>query len=59
LLVNEVRVPVLDLEKAGWVNAGTAAVMLLGFAWIVYKLAGVWRREGYGSGKVGAEKKRQ
>ncbi|KAJ4304045.1 protease B nonderepressible form [Collariella sp. IMI 366227] len=45
-LVNQVRVPVLDLDKAGWVNAGTAAAVLLGFAWVVWKLGGVWWREG-------------
>jgi hypothetical protein len=64
LLVNEVRVPVLDVEKAGWVNAGTAAAVLVGFAWVVWKIVGVWARggDGNGGGVEGVrerEKKRQ
>ncbi|KAL2137332.1 hypothetical protein VTI74DRAFT_3272 [Chaetomium olivicolor] len=61
-LVNEVRVPVLDLDRAGWVNAGTAAAVMLGFAWVVWKLLGVWWREGYGAraeGRGVEVKKRQ
>ncbi|GAB1320121.1 protease B nonderepressible form [Madurella fahalii] len=57
-LVNEVKVPVLNLERAGWVNVGTAAVVLLGFAWVVWRLVGVWRAEGYKNGEEG-KKKRQ
>lgn len=64
LLVNEVRVPVLDVDKAGWVNAGTAAAVLVGFAWVVWKIVGVWTRggDGNGGGVEGVrerEKKRQ
>lgn len=55
-LVSEVRVPVLDVDRAGWVNAGTAAAVLVGFAWVVWKLAGVYLWEGR---KDDAEKKRQ
>ncbi|KAK0673915.1 PIG-X [Cercophora samala] len=40
-LVNTVKVPVLDLEKAGWVGAVTGGVVVLGFAWVVVKLLGV------------------
>ncbi|KAL2262633.1 hypothetical protein VTK26DRAFT_613 [Humicola hyalothermophila] len=67
-LVSEVRVPVLDLERAGWVNIGTAAAVLVGFAWVAWRLAGVWWREGYGVAggggrgqeeKEAEEKKRQ
>ncbi|AEO58100.1 hypothetical protein MYCTH_2305173 [Thermothelomyces thermophilus ATCC 42464] len=57
LLVNEVRVPVLDVEKAGWVNAGTAAAVAVGFAWIVWKLIGVHLRHGYGGGVEREEEK--
>ncbi|KAK3996011.1 protein pbn1 [Cladorrhinum sp. PSN332] len=57
-LVNKVRVPVLDLAKAEWVNLGTAAVVLLGFLWVVYKLAGVVFGGGK-KGEVGKEKKKQ
>lgn len=60
-LVSEVRVPVLDLERAGWVNVGTAAVVAVGFAWVVWRLVGVWWREGYGAvgGEESKKKKRQ
>jgi len=56
-LVNEVKVPVLDLDKAGWVNAGTAAAVLVGFAWVVWKLLGVYSSGG--EAKVEAGKKKQ
>ncbi|KAL2148166.1 hypothetical protein VTH82DRAFT_8031 [Thermothelomyces myriococcoides] len=56
-LVNEVRVPVLDVEKARWVNAGTAAAVAVGFAWIVWKLIGVYLRHGYGGGIEKEEEK--
>lgn len=57
VLVNEVRVPVLDMERAGWVNAGTALAVLAGFAWVVLRLAGVaWNRGRY---EAREEKKRQ
>jgi hypothetical protein len=35
---NEITIPVLDTGKAGWVNAGTAIVVLLGFGWVLWKL---------------------
>jgi len=37
---NTITVPVLDSSKATWVNNGTAAVILLGFVWILWKLFG-------------------
>lgn len=60
-LTSEIRVPVLDTDKAGWVGTGTAAVVLLGFGWIVWKLAQVYLRTGYGPQKQmeGLEKKKQ
>ncbi|KAH6624260.1 PIG-X [Chaetomium sp. MPI-SDFR-AT-0129] len=45
-LVNEVRVPVLDLDRAEWVGAGTTAAVVIGFAWVVWRLAGVWKSGG-------------
>ncbi len=56
-LVNVVRVPVLDLERAGWVNAGTAAAVVVGFAWVVWKLVGGYL--GKGVGEAEREKKSQ
>lgn len=63
-LVNVVRVPVLDLDRAGWVNAGTAAAVVVGFAWVVWKLVGVYARGEGGAVRVKEregekEKKRQ
>ncbi|KAK4123282.1 PIG-X-domain-containing protein [Parathielavia appendiculata] len=61
-LVNVVRVPVLDLEKARWVNAGTAVAVLGGFAWVVWKLVGLYMYGGdgvEGEGEKAREKKRQ
>ncbi|KAJ4419326.1 protease B nonderepressible form [Gnomoniopsis sp. IMI 355080] len=60
-LMNNVRVPVLDTDRAGWVSAGTAVVVLLGFGWIVWKLLQVYLRTGYGPKKQmdGLEKKQQ
>ncbi|ROW17544.1 hypothetical protein VPNG_00710 [Cytospora leucostoma] len=60
-LINQVRVPVLDLEKTSWVRGGTAAVVLLGFGWIVWKLIAVYLRTGYGPEKQmkALEKKEQ
>ena len=64
LLLNTVRVPVLDLDRSAWVRPGTAAVVLLGFAWVAWRLLSVYLRSGYGSGRQTgarqeAEKKRQ
>ena len=56
-LVNVARVPVLDLDRAGWVNAGTAAAVVVGFAWVVWKLVGGYLGKGVGEGE--REKKRQ
>lgn len=60
-LAREIRVPVLDADKAGWIGAGTAAVVLLGLAWIAWKLAQVYLRTGYGPQKQmeALEKKKQ
>ncbi|SPQ22747.1 cf84747d-741a-42ae-bc1e-aa6b35c16ff7 [Thermothielavioides terrestris] len=60
LLVSSLTVPVLDTDKAGWVNAGTAAAVLAGFVWVAWKLVEVYLRDGYGAGrKVEGDKKRQ
>jgi hypothetical protein len=59
-LMNVLSVPVLDLNKSGYVEMGTAAVVLVGFLWVLWCLVGVWRTAGYGNGSVksvGKEKK--
>ena len=55
-----IDVPVLKQGYADWVEMGTAAVILLGFGWVMWKLWLVWKTEGYGRhGAVRAEKKKQ
>lgn len=60
-LLSELRVPVLDVDKSAWVSAGTAAVVLLGFGWVAWKLLSVYLRTGYGPQQQmeGLEKKEQ
>ncbi|KAK4190421.1 PIG-X [Podospora australis] len=58
-LINTVRVPVLSLDGAEWVNIGTAAVVLLGFGWVFWKLLTVAFRGAPRKGIVEGEKKRQ
>lgn len=49
-LMNEVTVPILDLNKSNWVEVGTASVIFMGFLWIVWCLFDVWRKKGYSKG---------
>lgn len=61
-LVNILTVPVLDLDRSGYVESATAVGVLVGFMWVCWCLLGVARRRGYGSGnesgrRVGAVKK--
>jgi len=58
-LINGLTVPVLDLGKSKYVEAGTAAVVLLGFGWVLWCLVRVWGRTGYGRVKRDEGKKRQ
>lgn len=60
-LNHRIRVPVLDLNKSQWVSTGTAAVVLVGFAYVVFKLASVYWKRGYGNHKPSteSEKKKQ
>lgn len=61
-LMNQISVPVLDLGGTKWVEVGTAGVVVLGFAWVLWCLGAVWWREGYGNGGLkkrdGGEKKK-
>lgn len=47
-LMNALTVPVLDLDRAWYVESATAAVVLLGFGWVVWCLGRVWYAQGYG-----------
>ncbi|KAI1281291.1 PIG-X [Xylaria sp. FL0933] len=58
-LNHQIRVPVLDLNKSEWVSAVTTAVVLLGFAYIVFKLVSVYWRSGYSSRKPAPESKKK
>lgn len=58
LLTNTISVPVLDLDRSKYIEVGTAAVVLLGFMWVLWSLLIVWRKEGYGSGSKSLEKKK-
>jgi len=55
-----IDVPVLKQGYANWVESGTAAVISLGFGWVMWKLWLVWKTEGYGRhGALKAQKKKQ
>lgn len=57
---NVIDIPVLKQGYVEWVEMGTAAVILLGFGWVMWKLWLVWKTEGYGRhGALQAEKKSQ
>ncbi|KAI0396902.1 PIG-X-domain-containing protein [Xylariaceae sp. FL0594] len=61
-LVHQIRVPVLDSHKTAWINTSTTAVVLLGFAYILWRLATVYLRTGYGGNQrtaVEGEKKKK
>lgn len=40
-LVERLAVPVLDLDRTGWVEQGTVAVVVMGALWVCWKLWGV------------------
>lgn len=39
-IMNAVTVPVLNDQKAEWIGLGTSAAVVLGFAWVLWKLVG-------------------
>ncbi|KAK7908364.1 hypothetical protein PG985_015667 [Apiospora marii] len=47
-LVIEGKVPVLDLDKSRSINTVTSIVVVVGFAWVVYRLLMVYLRTGHG-----------
>ncbi|GME29002.1 PIG-X/PBN1 domain-containing protein [Neofusicoccum parvum] len=59
-LVETLKVPVLDLDRAWYVEYGTIAAVGLAMAWLLFKIGGVVRESGFGRGaKVEGEKKKQ
>ncbi|KAL1628567.1 protease B nonderepressible form [Neofusicoccum ribis] len=59
-LVETLKVPVLDLDRAWYVEYGTIAAVVLAMAWLLFKIGGVVRESGFGRGvKAEAEKKKQ
>ncbi|KAK1722056.1 PIG-X [Colletotrichum lupini] len=60
-LTSTVRVPVLEAGQAEWVRAGTAAAVVVGFAWVLWRLVAAYSKTGYGrrSGADVGEKKKQ
>ncbi|KAK4983034.1 protease B nonderepressible form [Elasticomyces elasticus] len=46
--VEGIRVPVLDVERAGWVGVGTAASVLVGFVWVCWCLLRGFDLRGWG-----------
>lgn len=61
LLKNTVTVPVLQAQGASWIALGTAAVVALGFGWVLWKLGIIYSKTGYGAGnrKEALEKKKK
>jgi hypothetical protein len=64
-LMNQISVPVLRGEAASWVGLGTAGVIAVGFAWVLWKIVSSLVRHGYRdvssrerSGKAVEEKKK-
>ena len=54
------KVPVLDTDKTGWVEIGTAAAILAGFAWVLFALFSAARgRESSGGEGTARTKKEQ
>ncbi|KAI0110481.1 PIG-X [Nemania sp. FL0031] len=59
VLKHQIKVPVLDTNKTKWIGTGTTAVVLVGFAYIVFKLASVFLKTGYGSRKPATESQKK
>ncbi|KAF9875524.1 hypothetical protein CkaCkLH20_06905 [Colletotrichum karsti] len=55
-LTSSVRVPVLEAGQAGWVRMGTAGAVMLGFAWVLWRLVAAYSRTGYGKNAAAAAK---
>ncbi|ROT35920.1 PIG-X-domain-containing protein [Sodiomyces alkalinus F11] len=58
-LMSPIRVPVLDEDDASWVRAGTAAAVVVGFAWVLWTLVAAYMKSGYGREKESREAKKK
>lgn len=58
-LMSTVRVPVLETGQANWVRVGTAAAVVVGFTWVLWKLMAAFSKSGYSKEKKVDEKKKQ
>ena len=56
-LMNPISVPVLQAPGAGLIEAGTSAVIALGFGWVLWKLASAFAMFGYGNNSSKTQKK--
>ncbi|KAI5459952.1 PIG-X [Mariannaea sp. PMI_226] len=45
-LMSTVTVPVLNDQRAEWIGLGTSAAVILGFAWVLWKLIGATMKSG-------------
>lgn len=60
-LINNINVPVVTEGASQWVGVGTAAVVAVGFIWVLLKLVGGYAKSGHStvSEKAGEGKKKQ
>ncbi|OHE94564.1 hypothetical protein CORC01_10092 [Colletotrichum orchidophilum] len=58
-LTSTVRVPVLEAGQAEWVRAGTAAAVVVGFAWVLWRLVAAYSKTGYGRRGGGVDEKKE
>lgn len=58
-LVETLQVPVLDLDRAWYVEYGTVAAVAVATVWLLVKLGAVVGRSGFGRAKAESEKKKQ
>ena len=54
-MVEEIKVPILNVDEARWVPVGTLIAVVAGFAWVYWQL---WRTAGFESKKRGARGKK-
>ncbi|WQF75490.1 Putative glycosylphosphatidylinositol-mannosyltransferase I, PIG-X/PBN1 [Colletotrichum destructivum] len=58
-LMSTVRAPVLEAGQADWVRVGTAAAVVVGFTWVLWRLIATYSKSGYGKSGGTDEKKKQ